>query len=193
MVNTSENTPAGFEEGKIYAAEVVDQIVTTTTDDLPQVIVTVCITGRLRSERNPAAGTDPCTRSEVEVKVTFAPDRVEWATRDLESLGFDDTDISRLHPDHPEHASLLGREVHVRMKVVGDRQFWNLVRLRQPTPIAALRQAAQGLADSIAAVKERAKSGGSNKRQFRQAPTPDAGAGSQAPVSGRAAGGEGAA
>src|SRR5689334_22780898 len=94
-----------LEEGKLYRARIIDQIVTRSVLGYPQVLLTVVMTGCLRSAANLADGIDDCPPLERAVHITLNkddPDRLAWAIRDLERLGFTDDDISRLHPDHPD-------------------------------------------------------------------------------------------
>src|SRR5262249_21675955 len=173
---TTDVTLSEYEEGSTYLGAISDQLVTESTDGKPQVILTVTPRGRLCNERNVAAGIDPCPHTDVEVRITLDlddPERLGWAVRDLESAGFVQDDVSLLHPDHPQHVSLLGQEVCIRPKLVGGRLYWNLVRLRKSVALDSLTQCAQELTAKIAAAKQRARKGiGDKKAKQTQPPAP---------------------
>jgi hypothetical protein len=125
-----------------------------------QLILTVKVLGKLRNERNAAEGVEPCPPAEVEVRITFAEDdeqRLRMAIRDLQGLGFTHDDISLLHPDHQNFVSLVGKEIWMRMRVVGGVAYWNLAWPPEIVGGEPLRNAASSLMSKIAAVKRKQK------------------------------------
>jgi hypothetical protein len=157
------NAEAAFEDGQVFRARVIDQTLAKNHNDEPQLVLTVKLLARLKDPQNPADGAEECPQLEREVRISFVADdeeRLRMAARDLERLGYTDDDISRLHPDHPDHFSLMDKEVHVRMKEVGDFQYWNLAWPRErPRPVAVeeAKSGAAALKEKLAAVKRRAK------------------------------------
>jgi hypothetical protein len=87
------------------------------------------------------------------------------AVRDLERLGFPGDDISLLHPEHPEHVSLLGKEVHVRMRVVADNEYWNFCWPPKALGGEELKSAAASLRVRIAAAKQKGKGAPAQRRK----------------------------
>jgi hypothetical protein len=125
--------------------------------------LTTKILARLKNNKNPGDGTEPCPELERDVRITFAEDdydRLRMAVRQLEQLGFADDDISRLHPDHPSHCSFLNKDVYVRMKVFNDNEYWNLAWPREKAKAGAIEEVKQGAANlqpKIAEAKRRMK------------------------------------
>src|SRR5262249_26994751 len=158
-----------YEDGQVFKAKVIDQMLSKNHDEEPQLVLTVKILAKLKDPRNPADGTEECPQLEREVRVTFVAedeDRLRMAVRDLDGLGYTDDDISRLHPDHPDHFSLLGMEVHVRMKDVGEFQYWNLAWPRErPRPVAVdeLKSKAASLQPRLAAARKKLREGRSGR------------------------------
>ena len=189
MADMTENALTKFEEGAVYQAEIVDQIVTDTADGWQQVVLTVSLKGRLKNPKNVSAGLDTCPPADVEVRITLDPEdpgRLGWAVRDLEAAGFESDDISLLHPEHPDHVSLLGRAVYVRGKLVAGRMFWNIARPPKATSIGTLKSVAAGLSAKIAAAKQQRRDGKAGRRGSNHARP-------QPPGTEPAAGGEGSA
>jgi hypothetical protein len=167
----------------VFEGEVVDQTVAHTYNDEPQVILTVRLRPRLNNAANVDGGPEDRPADECEVTITFPEDnqaRLAMAVRDLERLGFDGDDISRLHPDAPDFYSLIGKQVHVRRKVLAGREYWNLAWPRRPVDVEGLRAQAAALKDKIAAAKLRAKGKGAG----RQGANPAAARDDQAGVKG---------
>jgi hypothetical protein len=181
-----------YEEGNVYKGSITDQTVCTRERDGEvevQIPFTVRITARLKDENNPGDGSEECPQHERQVLITIVEndaDRLRMALRDLERLGFADDDISRLHPEHPQFVSLVGREVHVRLKVVDDREYWNFAWPREkpkPASLGTLQAIAGGLKDKIVDARKRSKGGGKTSKAnagpptapARETPLPDVG------------------
>src|SRR5262245_39274322 len=141
----------GFQDGKVYRAKVVDQLITKSYNDELQLVLGIKLLAALKNSKNTSDGTEECPQLEREVLITFVEDdseRLRMAVRDLERLGFDDSDITRLHPDHPNHVSLLQKEAYVRMRENNGNEYWNLAWPRErpkPLPVNELRQTASAL------------------------------------------------
>jgi hypothetical protein len=150
----------------IFKARVIDQMVTTRQGD-PRIILTIKVLGKLRNVQDPTEGVDECPPSECDVWITLPhnnEERLGMAMRDLERLGFAGDDISRLHPDHPDAFRLLDKDVHVRRKVVGDVEYWNLAWPREkpkPVGVAEMQQAAAPLKAKISALRRKKASASS--------------------------------
>src|SRR5262249_28967934 len=131
-VNANLNRPAS-EGGNVYKATIIDQLLARSPRGELQLVLTVKITAKLRDGKKPSEGHDECPPQEQEVLITFAEDkgRLHMALRDLERLGFSDSDVSKLHPDHDEFVSFVGREVHVRQRWHNDLPYWNFVWPRE--------------------------------------------------------------
>src|SRR5262249_19201066 len=144
-----------YEQDRIYVAVVIDQLLTRNANDEAQLVLTARILARLKNEKNIADGTEPCPPGECEVRINFPDDdrRLGFAIRDLERLGFPGNDISRLDPDHPDFFSLVGKEIHVRMKIVADRPYWNLAWPRTALRGEELKNTATSLEGKIAAAR----------------------------------------
>jgi hypothetical protein len=158
--------PAVYQDGHVYLAKIVDQKVAMSGRGELQVILTILILAQLKNEANAAEGTVPCAQAEREVRITFVADdqqRLRMAVRDLERLGFGDTDISRLDPLHPEYFALVGKDVYVRMRVVKSIEYWNLSWPSERLSGDMLMGAADALKAKIAAAKD--KKGGVEKSE----------------------------
>jgi hypothetical protein len=146
-----------------YQGRIIDQAYLTPSGDEVRIVLTVCIDARLKNEKVAADGAEECPRLEREVWITFGPTddwKLERAISDLERLGFDSNDLSLLHPDHPEHVSLVGKEVHVRVRTSGAYDYWNLAwpRLKsQSGDIGTASESAPRYKDRIARTKQRMK------------------------------------
>jgi hypothetical protein len=153
-------TAAIFEDGAVYQAKVIDQMVTRNRDDDLVVIITVALVGKLRNPKNPSDGTEDCPRAEKEVWVAFVDDdenRLRMAVRDMERLGFTDDDVSRLHPEHPQSFRLLDKEVLVRCRILDGNEYWNFAWPREkpaPVEVTELQGRAASLKEKIAAAKK---------------------------------------
>jgi hypothetical protein len=149
-------SPPTQQENRVYKATIIDQTMVTTEQGDTRVILTVRRTAKLKDGRDSAAGNEPCTPKEVEVWITLAADKetqFRIALDNLERLGFQDEDVTRLHPDHPEAFHLVNKEVYVRCKVVGDQEYWNLAWPREKISLDQLQQAAGPLNAKIAALR----------------------------------------
>jgi hypothetical protein len=158
-MNTN-NGGAAYEEGRVYQAKVVDQMLAKNPEGELQLVLGVRILAGLKNDRNPGDGTVECPQQEREVSVTFVEDddnRLRMAARDLKRLGFPDDDISRLHPDHPQCFSLLNKSVLVRMKIVNGFEYWNLAPLREQVAIGDLKRIASPLSAKLAAARQQRK------------------------------------
>jgi hypothetical protein len=115
----------------VFIGSVVDQYLATTEYDELQLILTVEVKGRLHDSRDRSAGTEDVPREQREIRLTFSEaERSEIPTRisvqNLGRLGFTESDLSRLHPDHEEFYSLIGRDVHIRPRERDGVSYWNL-------------------------------------------------------------------
>jgi hypothetical protein len=147
-----------YEVGQVYRGGITDQVLARSARDEVQLILTVSLTGKLKNEKDPGEGTEPCPLTEREVRITFIDDdgqRLRMAVRDLERLGYDDDDVSRLAPDHPRCFGLLNRQVHVRMRVVQNAEYWNLAWPREVLRGDELKGAAASLQSRIEALKQK--------------------------------------
>jgi hypothetical protein len=156
----TNNSAAAYEEGGVYQAKVVDQMLTRNGDGELQLVLGVRILTRLKNDRNPGDGTVGCPQQEREVWVTFVDDdeqRLHMAARDLERLGVPDDDIAKLHPDHPQFFCLVDKNVFVRMRIVNDFEFWNFAWPRERLGIDDLRQVTCRLSAELAEARQKAK------------------------------------
>jgi hypothetical protein len=174
------NNGAVYQDGKVYQAQIIDQVVTKTNSEVPQValVLQVKIKAKLKNDKNPGDGTEACPQLEREVRITFVEDdydRLRMAVQNLERLGFADDDISRLHPEHPGFFSLLEKEVYVRKKTVNDTEYWNLAWPREKpkaVAIGELQAEATSLKDRIAGAKAQMKRDRATKKATPTSPTP---------------------
>jgi len=157
----------------VFKAKIIDQMVAVTTEGDTRVILTVRVHAQLKDAQDLASGAEPCPAKEHDVWLNIPSDdepRLRMALRDLERLDFNDDDVSRLHPEHAETVSLVGKEVHVRCKVSGDYAYWNLVWPREKpkaVSVAEFQQKTSKLTDAIRNVREQ----GSGKKGARSKPT----------------------
>jgi len=157
-----------YEEGRVYCATLTDQAVCTRERDGEvgvQLLFGVRILARLKDDNNPDDGVEECASHERQVLITIPanePQRLHMAMRDLERLGFADDDVTLLHPDHPQFVSLVGRDVHVRMKVVNGFEYWNFAWPRErprPASLSTLEVIAARLKDQVAEARKRSAKG----------------------------------
>jgi hypothetical protein len=163
----SMNNQNTYQEGRIYEARIIDQDVCTSTDRM-QVILTICIQAALRDDPTPEASTEECPEGEREVWITLDPndqDRLRMALNNLERLGFHDEDINRLHPEHEHCFSLIGRVIHVRMKVKDGFEYWNLASPKaRRVPVGALSKVTDPIKEKIGALKRKPNKSSSSRR-----------------------------
>jgi hypothetical protein len=154
-----------YEDGQVFKAQIIDQMVTYNPKGEAVVLLTVKVLAKLANDRNPGDGTVPCPQRERLVWLALPEDdddRLRMAVRDLERMGFADDDVSRLHPEHPTCFSVIEKEVHVRIKVINDLEYWNLAWPREkPKPVAVeeLKKATESLKGRVAAARQRLKEG----------------------------------
>jgi hypothetical protein len=118
--------------------------------------------GKLVDPRDRSAGTVPCPAEECEVWITLALDndtQLRIALENLKKLGVAEEDIARLHPEHPEPISLVGKKVCVRIKNAGGNDYWNLAWPREKLSMGTLSQAVSTVQAKLAAARN--NSGGS--------------------------------
>jgi hypothetical protein len=102
-----------------------------------------------------------------------APSLLARTLGELEQLGFDDDDITRLHPDHLDCYTLVGRKVRVRVTLLGGREWWRLVWLPgKVLTLDSLSRLAEPLKTRIAALRGSAPTRDSSNRR-RSAPPAD--------------------
>ncbi len=141
MMTTTNNN---FEDGALYHGEIVDQMLSQSMDGDLQAIFAVRMTAKVVGSE-----ASPCDPFERDIFVTFAEDetRRKIAHGQIKRLGFTDPDLSRLHPDHPQAASMVGKRVMARAKVKGESTYWNFAWERpKPLDLAAAQAAAAKLA-----------------------------------------------
>ena len=116
-----------IENGAVYQAKIVDQIVSRNRHDELQVVFTTEVSGKLTNERDPNCPVESVGTFERDVYLTFSGEeqRLRMALDHLKRLGFDESDVVKLHPDHPESVSMVGKEVRVRPKIIADVAYWN--------------------------------------------------------------------
>jgi hypothetical protein len=159
-VGGNGRSPQSSDDSPVFQASVIDQMVSITPDGDPRLVLSVTIVSRLKNPQDPAAGYEPHPSMECEVWVTLAgadERRLGMALRDLKRLGFDGDDVSRLHPEHPQSFSLLGKSVLVRPRVVGGIEYWNLFWPRvksQPAGLSRLQETAVCLKEKITSLKK---------------------------------------
>jgi hypothetical protein len=157
-MNLPIHNPAGSDT--TYTAEVIDQALARNGNGDLQLVLTVKLLNRLTNSRSLADGTEPCPSAQHDVLVNFPsdhPERLGWAVRDLERLGFHDDDLQLLHPEHPEFHSLVGQQVHVRCRPSPDGDYWNLTWPRKPLGVAELAGTAGPLRSQIAEARKKVK------------------------------------
>jgi len=144
------------DDDDVRLARVTDQTVTVADKGDTRIILTVHLLARPEDAQNPTEHTDDGAPQECEVWITLPADddrRLAMAVRDLDRLGFVGDDVARLHPDHPQTVSLLGREVNVSRRVVGGYVYWNLAWPRRKATSVAELEAATTLKGKIAAAR----------------------------------------
>ena len=149
-------TPRAAADNSVYAATILDQTLVDGTRRGTCVILTVSIAGQLRDHRNPAAGTIASQPEEREIWISLPDDddeRLAWGLRDLERLGFDGNDIGRLHPDDPDAVLFKGKQIFVRKRVVGGREFVNLYWPRQRADLGTIKSRSEPLNAKITALR----------------------------------------
>ncbi len=137
----------------VFIGSVSDQYLATTEYGDLQLILTIDITGRLRDPGDRGAGTEDAPQEQREIRLTFSDDEgrampMRISVENLCRLGFADSDLSRLHPDHAEFHSLLGRDVHIRPREKGGVTYWNLAwpsSRPRPAPLDAVVDRMPGL------------------------------------------------
>jgi hypothetical protein len=162
------NENASREVNSVYKAAIIDQALAIVYRGETRVIFTVKIQAKLRNAANPAEGTETCPPWEREVWVNLSEndeDRLAMALRDLERLGFAEDDVRRLHPDHPDVFRLVGKEVYVRCRVVGDVEYWNFAWLHERVGLEELAKAAEPLRGKIATVRKKMRDGATGKKK----------------------------
>lgn len=151
--------PAGGETAAVYAGRVIDQTVVESADTGLRLVLTVMLSAALNDPEDRAAGTGPVdSPREVEVWLTLPLDneqRLKIAVDHLNRLGFEHDDVSRLHPDHDQFVSLIGKDVHVSCRIVGDRTYWNLRWPREKLTLDRLQAGAGSLTGQIAALRRK--------------------------------------
>jgi hypothetical protein len=155
----------------VYQARIIDQTIVTTDQGDPRLILSVRRTAKLKDGKSLAAGTEPCTPGECEVWLTFSvanETQLRIALTNLKRLGFEDDDVSRLHPDHPNTFNLVGTEVFVRSKTVGEFDYWNLVWPREQASLGRVQQAAASLQSRIDAMRNGRRNETSTPRREAQ-------------------------
>jgi hypothetical protein len=156
------NGESATQSVKVCQGQIIDQMVTAIAQDDMRVVLTVRVTSELNDPQDQAAGREPCTPKEVEVWLNLAASdekRLRMTLRDLERLGFADDDLSKLHPDHPQFCSLVGKDVHVRCKVLNGIEYWNLAWPLVKVSLDKLQEAAAPLKARIAALRNKTKAG----------------------------------
>ena len=147
-MTTASDTP----DGTMYAATVVDQLVTTDRSGEVQVILTVETTARVTDEQSPADSHAPCPPGEREVWLSFPAadeNRLRIGLMHLARFGVAPAELNRLHPDHPGVLTLTGTPVYVKSKVINGLVYWNLVWPRErpkEVPLGTLKAAQGGAA-----------------------------------------------
>lgn len=127
-----------FTEKRIYKGTVTSQQM-RLVKDIPTLMLGVTVIGELLDGYDANSGIlrlqDPVT---PEVMLRFDPNRPDnmgYSLEDLERMGFDDDDLTKLNPNHEQHVSLIGKDAFVTptYKIQGDREacYWNL---RFPKP-----------------------------------------------------------
>lgn len=152
------------EDGAIYRATICDQTMTKNLDGDPQVVFTTRIDGKVRSGVNEDGQVDPIDVFERDVYLTFSKDeqKLRIAVNQLERLGFDDTNVAKLHPEHPEFFSVVNQAVYVRCRVKGDATYWNLAWPRRRAKVVGLEDmqtVAAGLQEEILNLRSKSQGG----------------------------------
>ncbi|MEQ8667533.1 MAG: hypothetical protein RIC12_00075 [Pirellulales bacterium] len=153
------------ENGTVFEATICDQFVKRNWDDELQVVFTVKITGKLSEDGDETDRVEPVKAFERDVYITLSKDvqKLRIALDHLEKLGFADSDISKLHPDHAQFLSLIDKAVLVRCRVKGDKTYWNFAWPRQPAKPVALGEtqtAAADLQKRIETLQSKSQAGG---------------------------------
>ncbi len=153
-----------IEDGAVYQAKVIDQIVTRNKNEELQVVFTAKISGKLSDDRDPHGSVEPVAPIERDIFVTFAgdPKKLAIALDHLKQLGFEDADVVKLHPDHPKFFSIIGKDVHLRCKTKGESIFWNFAWFRA-RPKAVKLEEAQSAAELVKLRIERMRGDLSNQ------------------------------
>ncbi len=167
-VRTDGKLPTmGWNENHFYKVKVTRQLMAIDKKGVNYVSIYGRVLGMLSDTRNPNSGLLAAPDAEVEVRLRFdseRPDTMEFSIKDLANMGFTDTDLSKLDPDHPQHVSFIGREVFVapKYRAAGDyvNCYWNFRFPRDLSAAKSVGSAAvksSAAADVFAAVMARVK------------------------------------
>jgi hypothetical protein len=129
-------SPNELKPAAVFCGTIADQFPAATENGDLHIILSVEVTGKLRDPSDHAAGVDECPCVEREVRLTITRDesgdmRTRIAVENLERLGVSVSEVSRLHPDHPNAINLIGKLVCVRPRERDGVVFWNLAWPRQ--------------------------------------------------------------
>jgi hypothetical protein len=145
----------------VYRGTICDQTVRTNSNHELQVVLTVTVDAAVHSDQSGNAVTDPVDPVDRYVYLTISSneDRLRIAMQQLSRLGFNHDDLARLHPDHEEFQSLVGREVFVVPRTSGERTYWNLWWPRsKAVDVQRIRELQQPLQSKIAAIQNEYRS-----------------------------------
>lgn len=126
-----------YEDGAVYQAAITDQMVTRNKNGELQVVFTTRISAKVRDGLSQVDDPEPIEAFERDVFLTLSDDneKLRMAMDHLDRLGFHEADISKLHPDHSEFVSFVGRQVYVRCRAKGDAAYFNFAWPRwRPAP-----------------------------------------------------------
>jgi hypothetical protein len=132
-----------FADGDVFQATICDQVISNSLAGELQIVLTVGIAAKLDDPRDPLGPTRAVAPYERDVYLTMSdePQRRSMVEADLTRLGIDPADVLRLHPDHPQSISLIGKGVHVQCRFRGTSVYWNLARFRPERRAVTLKEA----------------------------------------------------
>lgn len=135
-----------FVDKRHYQGKIVRQEMVSDRNQNPILNLYILLEGMMVDSRRPEAGLLDCPKVEVMVSLRFSPDTpdaMEYSISDLQTLGFDDEDLSKLSEDHPRHFSLVGKSVYVMptTRVYNEipQTYWNLrfPKQREDKPLSS--------------------------------------------------------
>jgi hypothetical protein len=121
-----------FPAGSVYSGVITKQVFGITKAEVPQVVFTVKLDGKLMNPRRPGAGTLPAPDVQADIVVQFPADNEQRLLISLENmsrLGFDSDNLELLNNAVPGHVSFVGKKVFLAPKAQMRNEeeviYWN--------------------------------------------------------------------
>lgn len=101
-----------YKDGGQYLGRIVNWgLCESDKKKTPQFFVTFSVLGERKAD-----GTEECPQYERTVFRAITENTIEYITRDLRNLGYEDESFDRLDPAHPQAHSFKGKEIPIRCK-----------------------------------------------------------------------------